>query len=114
MVQARLFIKSKRTTMVTGNVSVESMGAVHWTTDYAEGSTISNLSQEDAMAKNMLRQSGLQFDLVDLSKGVRAKFKGTMSDIKQTPTLLVETSPTRRYVGFKEISRYLTEQSQAE
>jgi hypothetical protein len=49
----------------------------------------------------------LQYDLIDLSKGVRARLKGTLRGIKETPTLLVENSPPRRYVGFKEISQYL-------
>jgi hypothetical protein len=58
MVQARLFIKSKRTTIVTGKVSVESMGATHWSTDYSEGATLSSLSQEDTLVRNMLRNPG--------------------------------------------------------
>jgi hypothetical protein len=115
MARAKLFVRSKRTTMITGRVSVESMGAAHWTTDYAEGSTLSNLSHQDSLAKNMLRKSGFQFELVDLSKGIRTRLKGALSGIKQTPTLLVETSPSKRYVGVEEISQYLTEQqSQAQ
>lgn len=115
MIQAKLFIKSKRTTIVTGKVSVESIGAAHWSTDYTEGSNLSNLSQQDALAKNVLRKSGEQFELIDLSKGVRVKLKRTLSGNKQTPTLLVETSPSKRYVGVKEISQYSIErQSQAQ
>jgi hypothetical protein len=109
MAKARLFVKSKRTTMITGHVSMETMGSVHWNTDYAEGSTLSSLSPQDAHAKQIVTRSGIEFDLVDVSKSVRARLTGKLSGIKQTPTLLVETSPSRRYVGLQEISRYLAE-----
>jgi glutaredoxin len=109
MALAKLFVKSRKTTMVTGNVSMESMGSAYWVTDYAEGSTLSNLPEQDSFARNMLRRSGFQFELIDLSRGMRAKFSGRLNGIKQTPTLLVGTSPSKRYEGVKEISQFLTE-----
>jgi hypothetical protein len=56
-----------------------------------EGSTLSNLSQEDTLVRNMLRKSGLQYDLIDLSKGMRARLRGTLRASKRPPHSLLKT-----------------------
>ena len=109
MSRAKLFVKSKRTAWITGHVSVESMGAAHTTTDYAEGSTVVSLSQDDAWANNLLKRAGLQFDLIDLSRGIGTRLKGTLNRINKTPTLIVESRPSKRYIGVREISQFLSD-----
>ena len=109
MTRTRLFVKSKKTTRITGYVSVESIGAAHTATDYAEGSEVLSFSPDDAWAKNSLAKLGIQFDLVDLSKGIGNRLKGTLRGIHETPTLMIESSPSKRYVGAKEISLYLSD-----
>ena len=87
--------------MITGHVSVESMGAAHTTTDYAEGSTFASLPAEDARAVNLLRKSGVKFEKVDLSGSLKAKVVARIRGVAGTPTLLVQDNRLRRYEGVR-------------
>ena len=62
---ARLYIRSQRTTVISGHVSMETIGTAHTTSEYAEGSILSKLSREDEYARDLLRRSGIGFDVVD-------------------------------------------------
>ncbi len=107
MRRARLFVRSKRTTGITGRVSVESIGAAHTTTDYSEGSTYATLPPEDARAVSILKGSGVEFEQVDLSKGARGELAARYRGVSETPTLLGENTSMKSYVGAKAISRYV-------
>jgi glutaredoxin len=84
------------------------MGAAHTTSEYAEGSILSKLPQQDALAKDLLRKSGLKFDLVDLSNGIGTRLGARLKGVRQTPTLIDGNSPSRSYIGIREISRYIS------
>jgi hypothetical protein len=73
-----LYVSSKRTSIVTGRVSVETIGAAHTTSEYTEKSSLAKLQQEDGWAKDLLRKSGLKFDLVDLSNGIWNQTRSTV------------------------------------
>ena len=105
----RLFVRSNRTSVTTGHVSMETMGAAHTSVDYAEGTYISSLPPQDSLAKDGLRKSGIRFETVDLSSGVRSKLTARLRGVKETPTLLDEDSKMRRYVGVAAISQYIKE-----
>lgn len=108
MVKVILFVRSKRTNIVTGHVSVETIGAVHTNIDYAEGLGLTKLSPEDSFAKDVLRRSGIKYDLVDLSDGLRTRISARIKGVKKTPTLLHNDSTPQRFVGIKAISEYAT------
>ena len=109
MARARLFVKSKSVTVITGHVNMETMGAVYWNTEYAEGSTLQRFSNEDIRARDILRRSGIEFDLVDLSKGVKTSLVARIHGVKETPTLEIRESALKRCVGLKAISDYVNE-----
>jgi hypothetical protein len=108
MAQPRLYVKTKRTRVITGHVSVEIIGQVHTTSEYTEGSTLAKLSQDDALAKDLLRKARLRFDLVDLSDGIGTRLAARLNGVTQTPTLLDRNSPSKLHIGLKEISRYIS------
>ena len=68
-----------------------------------------SLTPQDAQAKDFLKKSGVEFDLIDLSKGMRVKIRARLRGVTETPTVLDENSPSRRYVGLTGISRYVSE-----
>lgn len=107
MARARLYVKSKRTTVVTGHVIIETIGAAHTTSEYSEGSILAKLPRQDALAKDLLKKSGLKFDLVDLSNGIGTRLGARLKGVTQTPTLIDGNSPSRSYIGVREISRYI-------
>ena len=108
MARVQLYVRSKRTSIVTGHVSVETIGAVHTTAEYAEGRTLAQLPQQDATAKDFLRKSGLKFDVVDLSEGIWTRLGARLKGVRQTPTLLDRSRSPQLLVGLKEISEYAT------
>lgn len=107
MARPRLFVKSKTVNAITGHVNMETMGAVYWNTTYAEGSTLYRDSDEDFRAKDILKRSGIEFDLVDLSRGIKTNLFARIRGVKETPTLEVGESSGKRYVGLKAISDYV-------
>ena len=86
---------------------METIGTAHTTSEYAEGSILSKLSREDEYARDLLRRSGIGFDVVDLSKGLGPKLRGRLQGVKLTPTLIDGKEPPRMFVGIAEISEYL-------
>ncbi len=64
-------------------------------------------SKNDALARDMLKKSSAQFELVDLSGGFRGKLSAKLQHVKETPTLIVESNPPERYEGVTSISQYL-------
>ena len=87
---------------------METIGTVHTTSEYAEGTTSVKLSEQDAYAQEILRRSGLDFEVVDISKGVRSRLGARFKGVKRTPTLLDENTNPRAYTGVKEISQYIS------
>ena len=114
MARTRLYVRSKRTTIVTGHVSVETIGTNHTTSEYAEGSTYASLSPQDASARDLLRKSAVKFDLVDISKGIGPRLSARLKGVKQTPTLLDGNNPQKLYAGVKEISQYIENKTRRE
>ena len=107
MDRPRLYIRSKRTTVFTAHVSMEAMGAAgHTTGEYTEGSVQVKLNKEDQLAKDLLKRSGLDYDLADLSKGLGLKLRARLIGVKQTPTLVDGSNPRQFYVGINEISQF--------
>lgn len=111
MNQARLYVRSKRSTVITGHVSMESFGSVHTTSDYAEGSTLAKLSEVDEYARNLLRRSGVSFELVDLSKGIGPKLRARLRGIRLTPALVDENKPPGIFFGVNGIVQYVNERA---
>ena len=107
MARARLYVESERASMVTGHVGMETIGAAHTTAEYAEGSTLTKLPRQDELARDLLRKSGLKFDLIDLSNGFRTRLWARLKGVRKTPTLLDGNSPKRTYVGVGEIFNYI-------
>ncbi len=68
-----------------------------------------SLSQQDAVAKDILRKAGIQFDVVDLSSGVRVRLLARLRGVRGTPTVLVDGGSTRRYEGTKATARFIAE-----
>lgn len=88
---------------------METMGAAHTSVDYTEGTYLSRLPPQDSLAKDGLRKSGIRFETVDLSSGVRSKLLARFHGVKETPTLLDDDSKMKRYVGVASISEYINE-----
>lgn len=109
MNRVRLYVRSKRSTVITGHVSVESFGVDHATSEYAEGSILAKLSEEDEYARKLLRSSGVSFELVDLSKGIGRKLRARLKGIRRTPALFDEHNPPGMFLGINEIVRYVKE-----
>lgn len=86
---------------------METIGTIHTTSEYAEGSTSVKLSEQDAYANEMLRRSGIDFEVVDISKGVGSRLGAWFKGIKRTPTLLDGNTIPTSYTGVKEISQYI-------
>ena len=61
------------------------------------------------MVKDLLKKSGIDFETVDLSKGLRTRISAKLQHVSETPTLIVESSPPKRYEGVKAITQYLME-----
>jgi hypothetical protein len=104
MARAKLFVKSKKVDIVTGF----NPGS-YYTRAHSLSKTQFDLPPQDAQAKDFLKKSGVEFDLVDLSKGTRVKIMARLRGVTETPTLLDESSSSRRYVGLTGISRYVSE-----
>ena len=64
-------------------------------------------SAQDGFAKRLLENAKIEFDLVDLSKGVWTGFSARIRGIRETPTLKVENGTVRLYRGVKGISKYV-------
>lgn len=110
MVSVRLYVKSNRTTLITSRVSVETMGGGHTTADYSEGSTLVRYSPDEELARLLLKRSRVDFEIVDLSKNVGTKLLARLKGITRTPTLAEENGSGRRFVGIKEIQKFLAEE----
>ncbi len=92
---------------------METMGAAHTTVDYTEGTTNYTLAQREARAKDSLRREGIKFETIDLSSGLRRRIQARFKGIRETPTLLDEHSPSKRYVGTDAILAYIEESKAA-
>ena len=66
-------------------------------------------SVQDGLAKRLLENAKIEFDLVDLSKGVLTNFAARFHGIRETPTLRVEKGTIRLHRGVKAISKYVDE-----
>lgn len=66
-------------------------------------------SKEDSMVKDLLKKSGIDFETVDLSRGLRTRISARLQHVSETPTLIVENNPPKRYEGVKAITQYLVE-----
>ena len=97
--------------MITGHVSMESFGGTHTTSEYAEGSILAQLSKEDESARDLLRRSGISFELVDLSRGIGPNLRAKLKGISQTPALFDGNKPPGLFVGVNEITRYIKERN---
>ena len=95
--------------MITGQVSMETIGTAHTTSEYSEGVTVAKLSSEDEYARNLLKRSGVDFHLVDLSSGIGQRLRARFLGVRQTPVLVDGNNPPRFYSGVKEISQYVME-----
>lgn len=88
---------------------METIGAEHTTADYSEGSTVIKYSPEDLYAKAVLKRSGLDFEIADISKGILTRLQAKVKGITQTPTLIAGNDSQRRFVGIKEIQKFLAD-----
>ena len=107
MVRAKLFIRTERIPVVRYEMP-NTTGGGHWcSAAYRVHSTTSNIPPQDRLAKETLTRSGVEFDIVDLSdiRGGR-KLATWLTRIRNTPTLLVEGHPRRKYEGIKAIAQY--------
>ena len=100
----RLFVRSKKTDIVIG-----SHHGSYYTRAHSQTKTEFTLLTQDAQAKDFLMKSGVDFDLVDLSKGAKARIVARIRGVRETPTLEVRQGSVKRYVGLKSISEYLSE-----
>lgn len=95
MKRPKLFVRSTRTSIITGHGAIDGF---YWgTTEFAEGKTLVQLSQSDAMARNLLGKSGIRFDVYDLSKGMRTKLAATLKGVKEA--LLVDDTKNAMPTG---------------
>ena len=86
---------------------MEAMGAAgHTTAEYTEGSVQVKLTNDDQLAKDLLKRAGLDYDLADLSKGIGLRLRARLIGVKQTPTLVDGSKPRQFYVGISEISQF--------
>ena len=92
MARPRLFVRSKEANLVVG---------------YSFTKTEYKLSPMDEQAKDILTKKAIDFELVDLSRGLKAGLIAKVRGIGETPTLQVETGPVRRHVGLKAITDWL-------
>jgi hypothetical protein len=90
----RLFVKSSRVSATTGHTSKEGRG------EYT-------LAPEDAKAKDRLIREGINFETVDISKGIWPRIQAGLKRITETPTLVDEGPPVRRFVGTIGIFEYV-------
>ena len=104
MARPRLFVRSKKADIVSGSTH-----GSYYTSQFSLKKTEFSLLPHDSQAKDLLTKNGIRFDLVDLSKGMKAGLVAKLRRIKETPTLEVEQSSVRRYVGLKAISGYVSE-----
>ncbi len=103
MGQTRLFVRSQKADSVIGF----NPGS-YYTKAHSLTKTEFILPPQDAQAKDLLKKSGFDFDLVDLSKGMRTGLIARIRGVKETPTLEVGHGSARRYVGLKAISDYVS------
>ena len=107
MAGARLFVKSVQTEVPDKPIYISGLGAGP---QLVSGkSKLTTLSQQDAQAKDLLKKSGIPFELIDISKGFRTRIGAKRSGVAETPTLLDRESVSKRYVGLKAISQYVAE-----
>ena len=106
MARVQLYVRSKRATMITRHAFSHGMGNAQ---SYQEGSTVAKLPREDAYARDLLKSSGVDFELVDLSAGIGPRLRARLQGVRQTPTLLDRDRSPQLYAGMKEISDYVTE-----
>jgi glutaredoxin-related protein len=107
--KVQLFVKSTRTSLTTGHVTIETIGAAHTSVDYADGATNYILRPEEARAKSTLRREGIKFETIDISSGFRHRIQARFKGIRETPTLLDQRNPSKRYVGTEAILAYIEE-----
>jgi glutaredoxin len=106
MGKAKLFVRS---------IKVNTPGADHIPGDYYRSlpapTTVSKTeiiaSQQDKEAKQVMKRSGIPFELVDLSKGRRAMLMARFQGVKETPALRIENESAKLYVGVNAITNYL-------
>ena len=107
MASARLFVRSVESEIPGKPIYIAGLGAGP---QLVSGkSKLTTLSQQDAQAKDLLKKSGIPFELIDISKGFRARIGAKRSGVTETPTLLDGESVSKRYVGLKAISLYVAE-----
>ncbi len=66
------------------------------------------LPRNDAWARDLLKKSSAEFEIVDVSRGFRGKLSAKLQRVKETPTLIVESEPPEIYEGVTAISTGLT------
>jgi hypothetical protein len=64
---------------------------------------------EDEYARDLVMRSGIEYDLVDLSKGIGTRLLAKLQGVSQTPALVDGSESSRLLVGVNEISRYVKE-----
>ena len=104
MSRARLFVRSKKEDTVVGFNA-----GSYYTRAHSLTKTEFSLPPQDAQAKDYLTKNGVDFDLVDLSKGMKSGLIARIRGVKETPTLQVGKGHVKRYVGLKAISDFVGE-----
>ncbi len=102
MAKATLFVRSEKLKTIT-----EFHPGAYFERAHQEGTTEIRTPREDAEAKALLKRSGIDFELVDLSVGTKNRFTGLIRGVRKTPTLRTESGET--YTGLNAISKYVSE-----
>ncbi len=102
MARPRLFVRSTKANVVVGYNA-----GSYYTKAHSLTKTEYKLSPMDGQAKDILTKKGIDFELVDLSRGLKASLIARVRGIGETPTLQVETGPIKGIVGLKAISDWL-------
>ena len=90
MARPRLFVRSEKANVVVGYNA-----GSYYTKAHSLAKTEYKLSPMDAQAKDILTKRGIDFDLVDLSRGLKAGLIAKARGTGETPTLQVETGPIK-------------------
>jgi hypothetical protein len=96
----RLFVRSSRISVTSGHASTEEKG------EY-------NLAPEDSEAKDRLMREGINFETVDISQGIWPRIQAGLRRVTETPTLVDEGPPVRRFVGTIGIFEYIEDKREA-
>jgi hypothetical protein len=103
MAKHRLFIRSRKVEVAREFHG----GAGPWENPHVMKTTEIVTSGQDALAKQLLQKAKIDFQLVDLSKGIGASVAARLRGISETPTLRVENGSIKVYVGMEAIAKYI-------